>query len=143
VSGPNVLNYASVNPLPREERQLRLLVIIHYVTAGLVALQLPLFGLGMFFAFGATPQARQFLSGWFSDVAPIMGCWAVLGVFSAVSAKLISLRKFRWFSIICAGALCFAIPFGTITGIAAMILLKRQTAKQIYARHGTSDIIPA
>ncbi len=141
MSDPNVLNYASTSPLAREERQLRLLVIFHYVSAGLIALQFPLVGLAMYVAFGRTPQGRQVVQKWFSDSASLMIYWAVFGILAVVSAKLIALRRWRWVSIVYAGLMCFLVPFGTPTGLFGIILLKRSSTKIAYRNQQSDDII--
>lgn len=52
---------------------------------------------------------------------------------TVVSGRLISRRTNRTFSIVIAAVLCAFVPFGTILGVFTIIVLSRDSVRQLYA----------
>jgi len=124
---------------------LRLLSIFHYVVGGIGVLFacIPLIhlGLGIAMVSGAFPEAGQGepAPDWFGYIFVAMGglfflagqAMAGLTIYSGVQIKN---RKKYLLSFIMACLLCLFIPFGTILGIFTIIVLSRDSVKQLYDR---------
>jgi hypothetical protein len=140
---------SEVPPLPRDQRKidadhLKLLSIFHFVGAGLALLGL-LFLLAhyaMFHAFFANPKMwenqkqspppAEFFAifKWFYLVFAV---WFVgSGVLNVVSVLCIRARKHRTFSMIVAGINCLHIPLGTVLGVFTIIVLIRDSVRELY-----------
>ena len=136
-------------PLLRDQRKidadhLKLLSIFHFVGAGLALLGV-LFLLAhyaMFHAFFANPKmwenqkqgpppAEVFaILKWFYLVFAV---WFVgSGVLNVVSGLCIRARKHRTFSMIVAAINCLHIPLGTVLGVFTIIVLIRDSVRELY-----------
>jgi hypothetical protein len=54
------------------------------------------------------------------------------GVLNVLSAFYLGRRRHRTFSIVVAGLNCLQIPFGTALGVCAIIVLSRDSVRQLY-----------
>jgi hypothetical protein len=132
----------------KDAEHLRLLAIFHYVLAGLAVLGIgflcvhflfmklvltnPEFTRGMQNARPMPFQPAQFFSifQWFYL---FMGLLLVLAAaFNVLSAVYLGRRRHRTFSLVVAGLDCLQIPFGTALGICAILVLSRDSVRQLY-----------
>ncbi|HLX70844.1 MAG TPA: hypothetical protein VKV04_14540 [Verrucomicrobiae bacterium] len=136
-------------PLPRDQRKidadhLKILSIFHFVGAGLALLGI-LFLLAhfaMFHAVFANPQFWQDQKQ--APPPPIFfamlkvfylagGIWFVLsGILNVISGLCLRARKCRTFSLVVAGINCLHIPLGTVLGVFTIIVLIRDSVRELY-----------
>ena len=99
----------------KAQESLSLLSIFHYIIGGMVAFY-SLLPLTYWNLFGAT--------------------WFLLGETLAISTIISGgwLRKYKgyWFSWLIAFWLCIYLPLGTVVGILTIVVLSRQSVKQLY-----------
>lgn len=133
--------------LPKDREHIRILVIMHYVYAGLIGLGV-LF-LGAHFLIMRTAlhfaQAEQAAKG--STKAMEMDLvssfmWIIYGILGVIfiakltlnllSARAMSKRKGRVLSLITAGLNCLNMPFGLVLGIFTFIVLFRDSVRRSY-----------
>ena len=141
-------------PLPRDQRKidadhLNLLSIFHFVGAGLA-----LFGLMfvfvhymMFHAIFANPEMWKnqkeappvelfMIFKWFYVV---FAFWFVVsGVLNVISGLFMRARKHRTFSMVVAAINCLHVPLGTVLGIFTIIVLIRDSVREVYEAEPTS-----
>jgi hypothetical protein len=55
-----------------------------------------------------------------------------LAISTIFSGRFLSRHKKYWFSFVIACILCLFAPFGTILGVFTIIVLSRQSAKELY-----------
>jgi hypothetical protein len=136
-------------PLPRDQRKidadhLKILSIFHFVGAGLALLGI-LFLLAHFAMFHfiftnskfwedqkqAPPPAEFFaIFKWFYLV---FGVWFLTsGVLNVISGLCLRARKHRTFSLVVAGINCLHIPLGTVLGVFTIIVLIRDSVRELY-----------
>lgn len=129
----------------RDEEHLRLLMIFHYVCAGLAALFacIPvihlIFGLVMVLAphvFGTgRNQPPQFLGLFFVGFASV---FIVLGwAFAALlawSGNCLARRKHYTFCFVMACVACLFQPFGTALGVFTIVVLLRPSVKGLFGK---------
>ncbi|MEO6052588.1 MAG: hypothetical protein ABIP97_01105 [Chthoniobacterales bacterium] len=140
---------AELPPLTRDQRKvdadhLKLLAIFHFVGAGLALL-------GILFLFGhymilhtvfdnpamwknsqQGPPPMEFFSmfKWFYLA---FGIWfLIFGILNVLSGLFLLGRKHRMFSLVVGGINCVHIPFGMALGIFTIIVLLRDSVKEIY-----------
>lgn len=132
----------------QDEDQLRLLSIFHYVVAGLAALfaLFPIIhlvlGLAMIIApdkmggHGGPPPA---FIGWFFVIFAVVFItlgW-VFAAFVFTAGRFLAKRKNHTFCLVMAGVECIFMPFGTVLGIFTILVLMRDSVKQIFAANQT------
>jgi hypothetical protein len=136
-------------PLPRDQRKidadhLKLLSIFHFVGAGfaLLGILFLLAHYAMFHAFFANPKLwenqkpgpppAEFFAmlKWFYLVFAIW--FGSSGVLNVVSGLCLRARKHRTFSMIVAGINCLHIPLGTVLGVFTIIVLIRDSVRELY-----------
>jgi hypothetical protein len=136
-------------PLPRDQRKidgdhLKLLWIFHFVAAGLALLGI-LFLVAHYAVLhtvftnpkmwenqkqGPPPAEFFAMFKWFYLVFAV---WFVgSGVLNVVSGLFIRGRKHRTFSLIVAGINCLHIPLGTVLGVFTIIILMRDSVRELY-----------
>ena len=131
--------------MTQDEDQLRLLTVFHYVVAGMAALcaLFPIIHLivGLIFIFappqmtgtGTPPPAFM---GWFfvafATVFIITG-WVFAG-FIFAAARFLGKRKHYMFCVVMAGIECLFMPFGTVLGVFTLVVLMRESVKQLFVR---------
>ena len=136
-------------PLPRDQRKidadhLKLLSIFHFVGAGLALVGM-LFLLGhyaIFHTFFANPKiwANQKQSPppaeffeifkWFYLIFAVW--FMASGVLNVISGLCLRAKKCRTFSLIVACINCLHIPFGTVLGVFTIIVLIRDSVRELY-----------
>lgn len=137
-------------PLPRDQRKidadhLKLLGIFHFVCAGLALLGI-LFLLAHFAVMhtvfenpklwenqkSGPPPAELFaIFQWFYVIA---GIWFLLsGILNVISGFCLLARKQRIFSMVVAGLNCLHLPIGTVLGVFTLIVLLRDSVRELYA----------
>jgi hypothetical protein len=135
--------------LPRDQRKidadhLKLLSVFHFVGAGLAVLSL-LF-LAAHFAVmhvvftnpkmwqnpgGVAPPPEFF--GIFKWFYLIFGLWfAASGILNILSGLFLRARKQQTFSMVVAGINCLHIPIGTVLGVFTLIVLMRDSVRELY-----------
>lgn len=128
----------------KDEEHLKLLVIFHYILAGLMAL-FSLFpvihlalGLVMVFAPDKLSQGNdtpppRFVGWMFAGLAAI---FIVIGLVTAVltffAGRSISQRKRHMFCLVIAGLECLMFPIGTALGVFSIIVLERGSVKELF-----------
>ncbi|MGB8352978.1 MAG: hypothetical protein WCD79_03750 [Chthoniobacteraceae bacterium] len=145
-------------PIPSFQRKedadhLQLLAIFHFIGGGLALIGL-LFIFGhymVFHAFFENPQVwtqvqhqnpqqafpqqfppQQFFM-MFRFMYVIFAVWFVgSGVLNVISGFCISARKHRTFSIVVAAINCLHIPLGTVLGVFTIIVMMRDSVREIY-----------
>ncbi len=137
----------------KTQEYLSLLSIFHYIIGGMVAfyslLPLTYLTFGLFFIISLSPASHpplldsgnvEFLSASparFGSTWNLFGAtWFLLGQALAISTIISGrwLRKYKgyWFSLIVAFLLCIYLPLGTVLGILTIVVLSRQSVKQLY-----------
>lgn len=128
----------------QDEQHLNLLSVFHYVAGGLAGLFafFPIFHLifglviiivpGAFDGEGGSPPA---LIGWFfvlfAAVFMTIG-WVFAGFVIAAGRGLAKRRRY-FFCLVMAGIECIFMPFGTVLGVFTIIVLMRDSVKEIFA----------
>jgi len=123
---------------------LRLLTIFHYVVAGLAALFacFPLIhlviGLIMVFApdkITSQGDAPPAFIGWIFVI--FAGCFILAGlslaVFILITGRFLSQRRRHLFCTVVAAVECLFMPFGTVLGVFTLIVLMRNSVKELFA----------
>jgi len=139
-------------PLPRDQRKidadhLKLLSIFHFVGAGLALIEI-LFLVAHYALFHALlanpkmwenqkqglPPAEFFaIFKWFYLAGAI---WFVgSGVLNLLSGIFLRAKKHRTFSLVVAGINCLHIPLGTVLGVFSIIVLIRDSVRELYEQH--------
>lgn len=127
----------------QDQEHLKLLSIFHYVVGGIVALfsLFPIIHLvlGIIFVFApekanANMHTAPAAVGWlFMGVAGLM---IVIGftfaVLIALTGRSIARRKRYTFCLVMAALECLMVPFGTILGVFTIIVLVRDSVKQLF-----------
>jgi len=129
----------------RDAEHIRLLVLFHYLLAGLTALAacLPVFHLligialvgGGFPAGGGTAVPPEMETmGWFfigAGAVTILVGWAcAVAVFLA--GRFLSQRRHWTFVFVVACLLCLSVPLGTALGVCTILVLQRPTVKGLF-----------
>lgn len=127
----------------QDEEQLRLLSIFHYIVAGLAGLMacFPFIhltlGLAIVFApqeFDAGGQAPPAWFGWLfvivAGVCIVLG-WTLAGLIFA-TGRCLAKRRRQMFCLVMAGVECLFMPLGTVLGVFTIIVLMRESVKQLF-----------
>lgn len=130
----------------QDAEHIRLLVIFHYVWAGLVALIgfFPLIYVAMGFgmlggAFPASPgtsgEELRIMGIVFLTIGVVgtLACW-VLGVLGFFAGKFLSERRRPVFILVVSCINCINMPFGTALGVFTLIVTQRPTVKALFDR---------
>jgi hypothetical protein len=142
MSAPEPLQYASQHrPPTRDEEQMRLLSIFHYIVAGLAAcgscFALIYMVFGWLIEFGKFPAGANPTPTGVGLIFIAVGFFAlVIGLAIAtsifLSGRYMASRRHLTFSIVVAGIMCLQIPFGTILSVFTLIVLSRESVKAMY-----------
>ena len=133
---------------------LKMLSIFHYVVAGLIALFacIPIIHLtmGIMFLSGAIPEQPhqpnqpEFpvkLFGLMFTIIPlifILGGWA-LAICTFIAGRKLAKQQGYIFCMVIAGILCTFMPFGTVLGVFTLIVLMRDSVKELFNRQDFSQ----
>ncbi len=127
----------------QNEQHLQLLSIFHYVLGGITALfsLLPAFhlmmGLLMLFSpgrFSGDGQPAPFIVGLMFVLFPLvfMGIgWIMAGCIIA-TGRFLAKRKYYTFCLVVAGVECMLMPFGTALGVFTILVLMRDSVKEMF-----------
>ncbi len=129
--------------MTQDEDQLRLLSIFHYVVGGLAGFfaLFPIFHLivGLFFIFapnkfagkGEPPPA---FIGWFFVIfaAVFIALGWVFAAFVFTAGRFLARRKHYLFCLVMGAVECIFMPFGTVLGVFTLIVLMRESVKQLF-----------
>lgn len=138
--------------MSEDEDQLKLLSIFQYIYGGLSGLFacLPLIYIGMGVFVLLIPEGAnrrgdppQFV-GWLliiaGSVAMAIG-WAIAGCILA-SGRYLAQRKHRMFCLVMACIECVFVPIGTALGVFTIIVLSRDSVKQIFDSNDVAPLAP-
>ena len=130
--------------MAQDEDQLKLLSIFHYVVAALAGVfaSFPIIHLtlGLLFIFcpnefatkGEPPPA---ILGWifvgFASVFILLGWTFAAFVFAA--GRCLAKRRRYLFCLVMGGVECLFMPFGTVLGVFTILVLSRDSVKQLFA----------
>ncbi len=127
----------------QDEEQLRLLVIFHYVVAGMAALfaLFPIFHLlfGLFIVlspakFAGKGEPPPVFLGWifigFAAVFITLG-WLFAG-FVFAAGRALHKRKRHLFCTVMGGVECLFMPFGTVLGVFTILVLSRPSVRALF-----------
>jgi hypothetical protein len=129
--------------MTQDEDHLRLLSIFHYVVGGLAGLfsLIPIVHvvLGLLFIaapekFAGNGQPPPAFLGWIFVLLGVM--FIVLGLVVAgcvvAAGRFLAQRKHYTFCLVTAGVECLFMPFGTVLGVFTIIVLMRDSVKQLF-----------
>ena len=130
--------------MTQDEEHLRILSIFHYVVGGLAGLfaLFPIIhlilGLFLIFApdkFAGKGEPPPAFIGWlfviFAAVFITLG-WIFAG-FVFTAGRFLARRKHYLFCLVMAGVECLFMPFGMVLGVFTIIVLMRESVKQLFA----------
>lgn len=137
-----------MNPTPsaiQDEQHLRLLSIFYYIVGGLTALIacFPLIHLGLGLAMLFSPEffsakageqpPPAFVGGLFICVGGLLFfIGQTLAVSTILSGRFLAQRKHYWFVFVIACIQCALFPFGTVLGVFTIIVLSRESVKELF-----------
>ena len=136
--------------MSQDSEHLKLLSIFHYVVAGLTALFacIPFihFFMGLALATGAFPDTDPEAQpvGIFIMVFAglfILAGWA-LAVLIAYAGRSLQTRRRYTYCLVMAGVECIFMPFGTVLGVFTIIVLMRDSVKELFGRPATLQPTP-
>lgn len=138
----------------KDLENLKLLSIFHYVVAGVIALCacFPLIHLtmGIMFLSGAIPEPPNQpdqpdfpvkIFGLMFTIIPlifIIGGWA-LAICTFIAGRKLAKQQSYIFCMVIAGILCTFMPFGTALGVFTIIVLMRDSVKELFKRQDFSQ----
>jgi hypothetical protein len=130
----------------QDDEQIKLLSIFHYVVAGLAGLfaLFPIIHLviGLFLVFGSKADFKDnhgepppAFIGWFFVI--IASVFILIGLtfagFVLTAGRFLAKRKHYTFCLVMAAIECIFMPFGTVLGVFTIIVLNRESVKQLFA----------
>ena len=128
----------------KDLEHLRLLSIFHYVVGGLIALFacFPIIHLVIGITFLTTdfpqqPGEPEFPSKIFGLMFTIIPLFFIiigwtLAIFTIIAGRKLSNHKSYMFCFVIAAILCVFMPFGTILGVFTIIVLMRDSVKELF-----------
>lgn len=123
----------------QDAEHLRILMILHYVVAalafvglGFMAIHFLLFNSLMANLKGQAPPPPEFFMIFGLVYAFASGFMLIGGILNLVSASNLRKRHNRTLSLIVAGLNCLQIPFGTALGVFTIIVLTRDSVREVY-----------
>lgn len=137
--------------MTEDEKNLDLLSLFHYVVGGFTALFacFPLIhvAVGLAMVFGKLEPARPppVMIGWLFVALGgffILCGWALAVAILVAGAKL-KKRRSRSYCLVVGGLECMMMPFGTILGIFSIIILMKDSVKELFAAHLRAQAIGA
>jgi len=139
------MNLQQEKAIEKDQEHLKLLSIFQYVVAGMTALfsLFPLIhvAIGIAIIIGsdsmdsANGQPPPEIIGWIFAVigGVIILCGLTLAICMFVAGRmLVSCRRYL-FCLVIAGLECLVMPFGTVLGIFTIVVLSRESVKELFA----------
>ena len=136
--------------MSQDSEHLKLLSIFHYVVAAMTALFacIPFihFFMGLALATGAFPDTDPEAQpvGIFIMVFAglfILAGWA-LAVLIAYAGRSLQTRRRYTYCLVMAGVECIFMPFGTVLGVFTIIVLMRDSVKELFGRPAAIQTAP-
>ena len=135
--------------MEQDLQHLKLLAIFHYVVGGIIGLFacMPIFhfAMGLFLVFGSDsfiPQGEgpPAIFGWFFVVIALVMIllgWAV-AIIVLLAGNYLRQQTHHTFCLVVAAIECLFMPFGTVLGIFTIIVLMKDSVKQLFedSRYG-------
>jgi hypothetical protein len=130
--------------MTQDEDHLRLLSVFHYIVGGLAAFVacFPIIHLVIGLVFILAPQKfdgkGQPPPAWFGWLFVILASifimlgWIFAG-FVLAAGRFLAKRKRHTFCLVMAGVECLFMPFGTVLGVFTIIVLMRDSVKQLFS----------
>ncbi|MFW5858040.1 MAG: hypothetical protein ACOCX4_09190 [Planctomycetota bacterium] len=136
----------------QDEEHLRLLEIFHYVMGGLAGLfaLFPIIHLVVGFGIIVSANASEdgsgppaFFGWFFVGIALLFICIGLAMAGAIVTTgRYLAQRRRHLFCLVVAGLECAAFPFGTVLGVFTIIVLSRDSVKQLFAEAETAAALP-
>ena len=138
--------------MTKDEQELNLLGIFHYIVGGITALFacIPMIHLAMGIAMlsgamdGGHDAPPRFL-GWLFIIFPaifILAGWTLAGFMIAAGKRLQRHRSWM-FCLVIAALECFFMPFGTVLGVFTIIVLMKDSVKELFGVNTVSNTTPS
>jgi hypothetical protein len=130
--------------MEQDEEHLKLLSIFHYVVGGFAALfaLFPIIHLVIGLAFILAPRPAESkggpppaIVGWFFVIFAgmiIIAGWIFAG-FVITAGLFLARHRHHLFCLVIAGIECAFMPFGTVLGVFTIIVLMRESVKELFA----------
>lgn len=131
-----------------DTQHLKLLSIFHYLVGGIIlffflaALIYATYTINLFYLIDYSPieSSRQsfppdYLKYYFALSIAIIIFQGAVAIATILSGRFLKLHKRYWFSFVTACFLCLYTPFGTILGVFTLIVLCRQSVKELYSEN--------
>ncbi|MEW6572416.1 MAG: hypothetical protein AB1374_02115 [Bacillota bacterium] len=135
--------------MTQDEQNLNLLSVFHYVLGGITALFscFPFLHLAMGIAmlsgkFDGENAPPEFFA-WFFVLFPavlILCGWALSALMIVAGVKL-KKRTSRVFCLVVAGLECMFMPFGTVLGVFTIIMLMKDSVKELFEAKNTLETV--
>ena len=135
-----------------QDEQLNLLGIFHYIVGGMAALFacFPMIHLAMGImmlsgVMGRGPDAPPRFLGWLLITVAtifILAGWTLAGFIIAAGKRLQRHRSWM-FCIVIAAFECFFMPFGTVLGVFTIIILMRDSVKELFDVNAGNNTAPS
>ena len=130
--------------MERDLEHLRLLAVFHYIVAGCTALLafIPVFHvvLGIAMVTGKLPNSKNDAMpvpiGWLFIIMGSVFITCGLGFAGclAMAGRLLTRQKHYMYCLVMAALACAFMPFGTALGVFTIIVLQRDSVKQLFGR---------
>ncbi len=130
----------------KDEEHLKLLSIFHYIVGGLVGLfaLFPVIHLVIGLVFILAPESLESNNGeappawfgWFFVIFAalfIISGWVLAG-FVITAGRFLARHRHRLFCFVIAAIECAFVPFGTVLGIFTIIVLMRESVKELFSK---------
>ena len=134
----------------QDEQHLNLLSTFHYVVGGLTLLISCVFlmniGIGIAMlcgVFDGKEELPRFIA-WFNILFPavyIIVGWTLAGFIIAAGRKLKHHTSHK-FCLIVAGCECILTPFGTVLGVFTIIVLMKDSVKELFSANQAAELTP-
>ncbi|MBD3851767.1 MAG: hypothetical protein IFK93_10730 [Acidobacteria bacterium] len=128
--------------MSQDSEHLKLLAIFHYVVAGITALFacIPFlhFFMGLALTAGAFPDTDPEAQAVGIFIMVFAGLFIVAGwtlaALIAYAGRNLQTRRCYTFCLVVAGVECIFMPFGTVLGVFTIIVLMRDSVKEMFGR---------
>ncbi len=133
--------------MTRDEENLNLLSIFHYILGGLTALFSSLFlihmviGISMLSGAFGSENAPPRIVGWlfvFMPAGIVLAGWA-LAVLFIVAGRKLKRRTSHTFCLVAAGFECMLMPIGTVLGVFTLVVLMKDSVEELFSAGGAVE----